>query len=263
MTTIVYFFRKCKCVKYSLYAILFILLFLFLFLKFSFGTNISPLVVTMAFETNAKESGEFIRNYLYSKWTFLSIFAIIVIIIFIVISRKNRFLNNKNIINAIALIVITSFIVSIYTSRIFVSLLRCENMKDVSLWYDNYYPYAMDNLSILFYSIYIPSITVNEVQSVVVNTQKAVRSEPICTEPDSLDVVLIIGESFIKRHAQIYGYYLHTTPNMCEEQEKGRLYVFQDMISPYNSTTQSIKSIMCSNSISEGEGKPALMPGAN
>ena len=34
----------------------------------------------MAFETNAKESGEFIRNYLYSKWTFLSIFAIIVII---------------------------------------------------------------------------------------------------------------------------------------------------------------------------------------
>ena len=78
----------------------------------------------------------------------MSIFAIIVIIIFIVISRKNRFLSNKSIINAIALIVITSFIVSIYTSRIFVSLLRCENMKDVSLWYDNYYPYAMDNLSI-------------------------------------------------------------------------------------------------------------------
>ena len=137
MTTIVYFFRKCKCVKYSLYAILFILLFLFLFLKFSFGT-----------------------------------IAIIVIIIFIVISRKNRFLSNKSIINAIALIVITSFIVSIYTSRIFVSLLRCENMKDVSLWYDNYYPYAMDNLSILFYSIYIPSITVNEVQSVVLIHRK-------------------------------------------------------------------------------------------
>ena len=89
-----------------------------MFLKFSFGTNISPLVVTMAFETNAKESGEFIRNYLYSKWTFLSILAIIVIIIFIVISRKNRFLSNKNIINAIALIVIMYIVIDKYTTII-------------------------------------------------------------------------------------------------------------------------------------------------
>ena len=69
-------------------------------------------------------------------------------------------------------------------------------------------------------------------------------------EKYTLDVVLIIGESYNKYHASVYGYNLNTTPVLCEQQQRGNLFVFTDAISPYNMTTLAVKNMLSTNSIS-------------
>ena len=73
---------------------------------------------------------------------------------------------------------------------------------------------------------------------------------------DSLNVVYVIGESYIKCHSQLYGYYLPTTPNLYQEKKKGNLFVFDNVVSPFNRTTLTMKNTLCCNSLrNHGECK--------
>lgn len=58
------------------------------------------------------------------------------------------------------------------------------------------------------------------------------------TEPD---VVLIIGESFIKKHSCLYGYSLPTNPRLQTRLKEGGLFLFNDVIAPINNTTYSLQ----------------------
>lgn len=71
---------------------------------------------------------------------------------------------------------------------------------------------------------------------------------------DASTIVMIIGESYNKHHASIYGYGKQTTPwqeRMCSS---GNLYVFTDVITPYNLTNIIVKEIFSMHSIDMGEG---------
>lgn len=50
-------------------------------------------------------------------------------------------------------------------------------------------------------------------------------------------IVLIIGESYNKHHSTLYGYHLPTTPLQQQRRDEGRLFVFQDAVSPWNITS--------------------------
>ena len=81
-------------------------------------------------------------------------------------------------------------------------------------------------------------------------SEKVFQSAISRNEKDTIDVVLIIGESYNKYHSSLYGYYLNTTPALCEQQQRGNLFVFTDAISPYNMTTLAVKNMLSTNSIS-------------
>lgn len=68
-----------------------------------------------------------------------------------------------------------------------------------------------------------------------------------------MNVIYIIGESYIKRHSSLYGYPLKTSPRLEEEQKNGNLFVFYNVISPYNATSPTMKNTLCCNSITDGE----------
>lgn len=57
----------------------------------------------------------------------------------------------------------------------------------------------------------------------------AARQPASSTEQDSLNVILVIGESYNKYHSPLYGYYLNTTPVLCSQQQNGNLFVFKDV----------------------------------
>lgn len=70
---------------------------------------------------------------------------------------------------------------------------------------------------------------------------------------DTLNVVFVLGESFIKSHSSLYGYPLKTMPYMEHEQKKGNLFIFKDEVSPFNGTSNAMKNLFCLNDLSRGE----------
>ncbi|MBR3523056.1 MAG: phosphoethanolamine transferase [Prevotella sp.] len=61
---------------------------------------------------------------------------------------------------------------------------------------------------------------------------------------DSSEIVLIIGESFNRRHAQLYGYDKKNMPNQVRLQKQGLLTPLQDVVAPWNLTSFVFKHIM-------------------
>lgn len=73
------------------------------------------------------------------------------------------------------------------------------------------------------------------------------------------NIVLMIGESYIKRHAQIYGYDKPTTPRMMAEMEKGNLVAFSDAVTPYTLTSNVMKEMLSMHSVDQ-EGSWSSVP---
>lgn len=78
--------------------------------------------------------------------------------------------------------------------------------------------------------------------------------EPAISAPGrDFNVVIVIGESFIRRHSNLYGYSLTTNPRLTAERGSSRLVVFDDMMTTANFTTASIRNTLNLSSISRGE----------
>ena len=58
------------------------------------------------------------------------------------------------------------------------------------------------------------------------------------------NIIVVIGESYNKHHASIYGYPLPTTPKLAALQRQGSLVVFDDVITPWNVTSQCFQSFL-------------------
>ncbi len=66
---------------------------------------------------------------------------------------------------------------------------------------------------------------------------------------DSTNVVLIIGESFNRHHSSLYGYPQETNPRLSSLRDN--LYVFDDVISPYNYTLAVFNYILSMASVDQ------------
>ena len=66
------------------------------------------------------------------------------------------------------------------------------------------------------------------------------------------NIVVIIGESYNKHHAALYGYGLPTTPRLCERAKRGELVVFDDVVSPWNITSNAFRAFLSTQSADEG-----------
>ena len=67
------------------------------------------------------------------------------------------------------------------------------------------------------------------------------------------NLIVIIGESFIRSHSQLYGYGLPTNPGLMRERDAGRLVVFDDAWTSANFTTMSIRNMLNLNDTSADE----------
>lgn len=85
--------------------------------------------------------------------------------------------------------------------------------------------------------------------------QRRAWDEPVGApgEEKDFDIVIVVGESFVRRHTPLYGYTLPTTPRLCAEADSSRLAVYTDITSTANFTTASLRDCFSLNSISRGE----------
>lgn len=222
-----------------------------IFLTLNFDTMISPWILLLVHETNSNESSEFLSTYALSTPSIVTYGLTLLSVGLIVIGEKmSRSITIKR-----PRLTLFPFIfwlaVGVWQAVLVIMMFFASTQSQLQSWYEGKAFYCIENTPAnLLYSCYHLHLTNHENDAAWEASEKVFQSTVTRDEKDTLDVVLIIGESYNKYHASIYGYYLDTTPTMREQQKRGNLFVFQDAVSPYNMTTLAVKNMLSTNSIS-------------
>ena len=242
---------KSSFIRYIIYFTTIILFAVNIFLTLNFNTMISPWILLLIHETNSNETSEFFSAYAFSSASIITYVLTLLMVLSILIIEK--FSNKKEIkIPRFTLLpFITWLAVGVYQLILMIQMLTLTTQMELQSWYDGKAFYCIENTPAnLLYSFYHLHVTSHENDKAWEISEKVFQSAISRNEKDTIDVVLIIGESYNKYHSSLYGYYLNTTPALCEQQQRGNLFVFTDAISPYNMTTLAVKNMLSTNSIS-------------
>ena len=254
---------KSRIVKALAYIIIYILFTTEIILEWVFGMNISPNVITLFVETNARESKEFLESMLNKPHLWQVPLCVAGMIVLNIIVEKSRLRVNQwckgpkttKILKSIAVILLVGGVIFSYN---YIKLFQCEEMNQVDEW-RSHQRNPDDLVTKVVVSFYDMSIAEKEM-SRVIRLAEQIELLPQDTNDDSLNVIVVIGESYIREHAAIYGYPLQTTPFLSREQQEGRLFVFTDMVSPYNQTTRVIRNLLSCNSLGHHEDWSSAPP---
>ena len=212
---------------------------------------ISPSVVQLMVETNSEETSEFFYTYLFDWSSIISYIVILLMVLYIVYSEKKfkSTIKNKYIIIFSLFVGGYLFQRSVNPIRDFTHLYDCKNLSEAELWYLTY-PVNTNTMSNFLYSAYILQLSKEEISN-------ALHSTIECSDKaelrDSLNLVLIIGESFSKYHSSLYGYSHLTNPKLQKQVDSGNLFVFSDVVSSYNLTSFVLRNLFSVNSIMDNE----------
>lgn len=257
--TIAYYTKK-KYIKVLLYAIPITLYIINYFLLRTFGTILNPTYVLILGETNPGEASGFIRTFLFTRNGAITILVLLLICtICLTAERYKRFILNythkKWIGSTICILAVPFLVNGVYSLSKIATIFQVQSLRQLDewgWWTIKSHPEDTDVYTNLLYSFYAPRVAQKECrQAIKLSTN---LRETTTSDNDSLNVVLIIGESYIKYHSPLYGYYLNTTPNMLREAKNGRLFVFDNINSPYNTTSPTIKNLLSCNSLGREEG---------
>ena len=242
---------KSSFIRYIIYFTTIILFAVNIFLTLNFNTMISPWILLLIHETNSNETSEFFSAYAFSSASIITYVLTLLMILSILIIEKFSNKIEIKIPRFTLLPFITWLAVGVYQLILMIQMLTLTTQMELQSWYDGKAFYCIENTPAnLLYSFYHLHVTSHENDKAWEISEKVFQSAISRNEKDTIDVVLIIGESYNKYHSSLYGYYLNTTPALCEQQQRGNLFVFTDAISPYNMTTLAVKNILSTNSIS-------------
>ena len=252
--------------KILIYFVLYVLFFLNIFLAFNFNATISPNTLLLALETTPAESYDFLSTYslsLPSIFAYLVTFSTIVITILLETKSERiiRWVSNSTKCNkyrhklkcCLEIIFLLLLLCGLFSFRLYPQLLFIDTVEQMDRWNPKGLS-SMDFITGLVYSCYDLNLTSKVLSRAVEVTIQATKEKPDLLNPeDSCSIILVIGESFIKKHSSLYGYRLKTNPKLEREEDAKRLFVFKDVVSPSASTSASIRNILSCNSIGDGE----------
>ena len=251
--------RAKIAVKALLYTLFWTLMGITLFLALNFEMCISQQTLTVLVETNPKESSEFVDTYMLtnaSQLSYLLDFVMLVAIgvcewkrraITVFLRRKlnKRFFTWFTSLNAAVGIVLMAVC--------YVWLLCCCNSAQIYIW-RNYFPYdSLDPWSQSLHAINSLRAFDNDVKFAIKQAEKVYETTSVIEDTDSLTVIYVLGESYNKHHASLYGYHTLTTPCMEREQAAGNLFAFTDVVAQENVTSVVEKNTFSINSVGDGE----------
>ena len=251
---------KKRWVKIVSYIQLFVLFFTTSFLLDKFHTFISPNILRLVTETNNSEASNFFSSFVFTSSSLLLTVGFICIIVAVIVLERydhlfTSYLNKcgklKMLFGGLMIILLLN---GIYSCRTYVDLLRTSSTDEVSAWYEYNDVQPHDSYSMLLYSLHDLHCASQETNQAIRSTLSAISKQPTTTLPnDSLQIVLVIGESYVLSHCQLYGYELPTTPYMCAERDSGKLQVCQHATTPFNQTSPVMKNVLSTNDLSAGE----------
>ncbi len=244
-------------IKVFFYFVLFIIYSISCYLIYAFGVDITPDTLLILFETNRKEISGFFQAYFLTPAMFKTLFVLIALLISIIVGeyynkRISQLFSKPIFIYLIAIILLFGGFGLVSTAKRYFSFIQCKKAYDVETWRVNYLFYKGMPIPNLLYSVSAIHFAGQDLNYMIEATKESLKDVEPYTG-DSLNIVLVIGESFNKYHSGLYGYSLNTTPNQCEEQKKGNLYAFTNVKAIYNMTSIVLKNMFCCNNIHAGE----------
>ena len=212
--------------------ILFSFSFLFLieiFLFYNFQSIISLKFIQIFYETNTKETIEFLETYLTIP-NILFIFFTIFILFFIYFNLNfilKKLINTNKISDKKFL-----FILSLLLFFLFHDLFKDSYEKNMAKFdYCRIYILMKENKKNI--DIY------KNLSNILEKTNASILKNNSIIE----NIVVILGESTAKNHMSLYNYQHKTTPLLDSLKEKGNLFIFNDVISSHSQTLPSVKKM--------------------
>ena len=237
------------CFMYPLYII-----DTFCFVKF--GTTINPSILLLVGETNSNEATEFFQNYLSPDILLTEVGVVMLVplahIIMVMVCRMLKFSMPKMRLKVPArigldVVVMVALALSAYFGAYENKMLYKKTMSmrtigevEHSLAYDPHTVLYQPTMRLAF-SIRSNLLIAQQLDNLMATLD---RAEVDSCDVKSPNIVLIIGESFNKRHAQLYGYDKKNMPNQVRLEKTGLLTKVDDAISPWNLTSFFFKHLM-------------------
>lgn len=260
--------RWCRWrgLRWMLAAVALLMAGTFLFIRYHYGSRLTPEIATVIRETNRAEATEYLSTYLFSA-SGVPIVAACLAAMAAWCALDRWWHRRRGTMRSAqceatggdtpmawwrpALVVIAAVVVAagslkmVYTWPVVDRWAHLERKHYDTLGVD-----ALTNLLKCRYVLgAIDDMTALSIRS----TQAACQTQPQALGTDSLTLVLVIGESYIRSHAGIYGYPKDTTPRQVAERDAGRLSVFTDIITPFCYTNMSMRAMLSVSDETSGQ----------
>ena len=251
------------CVRKNIYNVIKIIFYIVfgslfvanIFLLCNFKTMMSPTIITLIKETNSSESSDFFATYLFSSQSLIAYMLVIFsVFLFFLIEKLYKYINviveYKYIQPFVSLFVFYLLFRSFTAFTSYCKLFSFKQVVEVENWYMEGFPQECNMLTNIVYSFYIDFISKAEIEQ---SRSATIKCDDKPVSHFKTKLILVIGESFSKHHSSLYGYVRRTNPYLEQELKNGNLFVFNDVISPYNVTSNVMKNLFSTNSIMDGE----------
>ena len=216
-----------------------------------FKSTITPTMLLLVDETDAREASEFIKSYLSAEvitspvgWLLLIMVAHGVAAWFHKPIGAWLTPRIRRAIPAAGAVTLVLVVVSICTSaHNKVALAKLMSARTIGQVEHTLTDPAHGVLYTpewrLAFSVYANSLAAQQINRLVSHVNDVRVDSCSYTSPT---IVLIIGESYGKHHSAQYGYPMPTTPRQIAREQRGRLIRFSDVVSPWNLTSFVFKN---------------------
>jgi len=256
---LLFYFVKYSFLKYVMYAFAFLLFGINMYLRVCFGTLISSSTLLLIAETNKREMFEFFETYLFNTSGIIIVISVLtigVLIYWIETWYKKREIGLggrlTQILLSIGIILVIGL--AIIESTLYVQNFKNQSFSQFEILLSQTQKYSrMDYCRRLINSLFLLKLAGEETDQAVALAGKAIDEADCIQKDDAITIVLVIGESFIKSHASIYGYPLNTMPFVGEENAKGNVIAYQNAITTALHTSMALRNFFSCNSVGDGE----------
>ena len=232
-----------------------------------FDTTITPTMLLLVGETNSDEAAEFVESYMTFGVVFTRLGRVLLVMLAHIVwaalwhSKERRVKSEESKCSSgngfftlhsslftpwlpkakpwLGLVLLAAFVycavVGWPNKAAYARLMSYDNIGDVE------HELTRKDCAVMFhpvyrllFSVYANGLTAQQVDKLVANIDKAVVDS--CSYR-SKNIVLIIGESYNRHHAGLYGYGMPTTPRQEARARKGNLVPYTDVVAPWNLTS--------------------------
>lgn len=259
-------------VRRLLYVVLYAVAVVDVYCFWKFGSTLTPTMLLLVAETDAREASEFLHSYLSPDVVFSPVgWLLLLIVVHGLWAARHRVwrlsghawhtwaerqpvcLKRRSVRVGAALLVAVLLVASVCTSihnkvgmtqlmsaRTIGTVEHLLTQKDCGNMYLPVYRLA--------FSWNSNRLAGKQVGQCIAAAQRVTVDSCSFRSPT---IVLILGESYGKQHSQQYGYYLKTTPRQVKREENGLLTRFSDVVSCWNLTSFVFKNILSMHVIGE------------